>query len=1121
MLAGKSIRFLIIGVILILGFQTCRPADQPKKILVFSLTKGWRHSSIAAGQAALQKLGAQKGYRVDTTSNPRWFKDEVLASYHVVVFLNTTGNVLNRSQEAAFERYIQAGGSFLGIHSASDTEYDWPWYGNLVGAYFQNHSEIQTARIVKPDSIQDALVDGIPKGWSIEEEWYNFIPGSVSPKTQKLLFVDASSYNGSKNNPHPIAWKQEFDGGKSVYVAIGHKEETYKNIHFLRLISNAIDWLYAEKRNYTNCTTEPVPDEDRFTQTVLGSNLDEPMELAIEPGGSVWVVGRKGHIWRWNAQTQSFGLQQKLDVWTKYEDGLLGICLDRNFAHNQYVYLFYSPNVSESIQHVSRFTVRADTLDLGSEKVLLKIPVQRLECCHSGGSLTMDRQGVLWISTGDNTNPHKSDGYAPIDERPERNPFDAQKSSANTNDLRGKVLRIIPLENGTYDLPSGNLFPPGTPNCRPEIYAMGCRNPFRISVSPDGRGLAWGDVGPDAGKDSIFGPKGHDEINLTYNPGFFGWPYFIGNNFPYADRDFDKMELAGPLHDPNKESENNSPNNTGRKRVPKPMPAWVYYPYSNSEIFPQLSKGGRCAMVGPWFMGQPIAHTLPSTFKNKLLIYDWMRGWMFVASPNPAEKPVLEPVLTKFTFSKPVDVELGPDGALYVLEYGENWFAQNTDARLSRIVYAADNQAPVAEIECNQKVGGAPLTVNFSGLKSFDSDPDDSLSYEWRIPDPSHIYSRKPNCSFTFQSPGRYLARLVVTDRKGKSSVASTEILVGNYPPNVAIKLASNTSFYWPGIPIAYEADVTDKEDGSSRDGSIAQSEIQFFADFLQSNDQTQESQGHQSQSEISMGSSLILSSDCKNCHQQKVRSAGPSWLEIADRYRKDNAATNNLAKKIITGGAGNWGDHAMSAHPQLSLEDARRMVLYILSLGQNSLQNLPSQGKMVPSPSQTRATLQLTAQYRDKGAPGMESIEKKSEVKLFPPLLQAQDADAAKEAYKKNNYGKAPFYMRFYRHLAYLRFNEVDLKEVSAIGLNATANGSIPLVAEIRQDSLNSEVLGRKNIPVGSHPLDFTQTLVPLKGVRLGKRPLYVVLFAPELPQKGCDLAVEYLRFYHHREPK
>jgi cytochrome c len=292
----------------------------------------------------------------------------------------------------------------------------------------------------------------------------------------------------------------------------------------------------------------------------------------------------------WRPDTKKTSVIGKLEVEdygkTGMEDGLLGVTLDPKFTENGWIYLYYSPPETHKDKNgqkageniLSRYTLAGDKLDLASEKVMLRVATQREQCCHSGGSLAFDAKGNLYLSTGDNTNPFGSDGYAPIDERPGRSPWDAQKSSANANDLRGKVLRVTPQPDGSVKIPEGNLFKPGTPGTRPEIYAMGCRNPFRISLDQKNGFLYWGDVGPDANffrKDR--GPAGLDEVNQAREAGNFGWPYFAGPNAAYSKFDF-AQNTSGEKFDPAKPV-NNSPNNTGVKELPSAQPAFIYYPY--------------------------------------------------------------------------------------------------------------------------------------------------------------------------------------------------------------------------------------------------------------------------------------------------------------------------------------------------------------------------------------------------------------------------------------------------------------------------------------------------------------------------------------------------------------
>jgi type 1 glutamine amidotransferase len=211
-------------------------------VLVFSKTTGFRHDSIPQGIAAIEALGAEHGFAVDSTEDAERFSDAVLARYKVVVFLNTTGDILDAGEKAAFERYIRSGGGFVGIHSASDTEYGWPWYGRLVGTWFASHPQIQraTVHIANPDH---PSTRGLPAAWERTDEWYNF-RSNPRGAVQVLATLDEATYSGgAMGADHPISWCQTIDGGRSWYTAMGHTKESYDEplfrLHLLGGIASA------------------------------------------------------------------------------------------------------------------------------------------------------------------------------------------------------------------------------------------------------------------------------------------------------------------------------------------------------------------------------------------------------------------------------------------------------------------------------------------------------------------------------------------------------------------------------------------------------------------------------------------------------------------------------------------------------------------------------------------------------------------------------------------------------------------------------------------------------------------------------------------------------------------
>jgi type 1 glutamine amidotransferase len=242
------ISFKIISFFLIVIFFSCfstKKIMQSPKILVFSATKGYRHASIANGKMALLKMGSEKNWKVDTTEDATVFTEVNLKQYSVVVFLNTTGNILNDEQQIAFQKYIEGGGGFVGIHSATDTEYDWPWYNNLVGAYFESHPKPQVA-LYNVVNRKHPAVSFMPDTLSRLEEIYNF-KSFKKELVNVLITVDEKSYTGGKMpDYHPIAWYHNYDGGRAFYTEWGHHPETFSEPLFLRHIAGAIKWALTK-----------------------------------------------------------------------------------------------------------------------------------------------------------------------------------------------------------------------------------------------------------------------------------------------------------------------------------------------------------------------------------------------------------------------------------------------------------------------------------------------------------------------------------------------------------------------------------------------------------------------------------------------------------------------------------------------------------------------------------------------------------------------------------------------------------------------------------------------------------------------------------------------------------
>lgn len=235
---------LLVAITGTLSAYGATAARQPR-VLVFSKTAGYHHASIPDGIAAIMRLGRSGHFRVDTTTDATRFNKRDLKKYAAVIFLSTSGDVLNDQEQQAFENYIQAGGGYLGIHGASATEYDWSWYGQLVGALFSNHPHPVKARLIIHPDARFPVTDSLPNPWIRTDEWYNFrtLPRNV----HVLISIDETSYQGGGNGKnHPLVWYHDFEGGRAFYLGMGHTPESYRNPYFLELLKEGIHYATGQ-----------------------------------------------------------------------------------------------------------------------------------------------------------------------------------------------------------------------------------------------------------------------------------------------------------------------------------------------------------------------------------------------------------------------------------------------------------------------------------------------------------------------------------------------------------------------------------------------------------------------------------------------------------------------------------------------------------------------------------------------------------------------------------------------------------------------------------------------------------------------------------------------------------
>ena len=414
-------------------------------------------------------------------------------------------------------------------------------------------------------------------------------------------------------------------------------------------------------------------------------------------------------------------------------------------------------------------------------------------------------------------------------------------------------------------------------------------------------------------------------------------------------------------------------------------------------------------------------------------------------------------------------MQFGQDGALYILEYGQNWFAQNNDARLIKIEYNAGNRTPVAVATASKTAGAVPLTVDFSAAGSVDYD-NDPLSITWVSDEKKGKTSKTPNASFTYKKAGIYHPKLTVKDDKGNVSTQILEIKVGNEPPKLAFDIKGNKSFYWNGKPIAYNVKVSDKEDGSLATNTIKAEEVRVSIDHLEGYDKTVISQGHQQNVRVANGLRLIELSDCKSCHSQNDKSVGPAYLAIAQKYKKDRDPESFLSDRILKGASGIWGDNAMAAHPQLTQEEAKEMVRYILSLADEKQKSKPvSDDNFVPNDKNKAGMYIFSANYADKGANGMGSQSASQTISLRSAKFKAASFNAYKDVAKMSIDERGDFVMSSTSG-SYIAFNDLDLTDLSSLTVYASGRegATVGGIIEVRLDKPDGELLGSTTIKNG-----------------------------------------------------
>ncbi|WP_407319673.1 PQQ-dependent sugar dehydrogenase [Isoptericola halotolerans] len=611
---------------------------------------------------------------------------------------------------------------------------------------------------------------------------------------------------------------------------------------------------------------EAALDWSNYEKILLTKNTGEPVGMAVMPDGSVLHTARDGVIRHTDPSTGVTAEVNQVDVYANSEDGMQAIALAPDFEESGWVYMFYAPRVMEGegypettpsgsapnqlpagedesywdrwkgYNQLSRvqWDAGAGALDMSTEQKILQVEVQRGQCCHVGGDIDFDADGNVYVSTGDNTpaGTPGANGFAPINNAPGMNPgFDARRGAGSTDDLRGAILRIHVEEDGSYTIPEGNLFEPGTAGTRPELFVMGLRNPFRIDVDETTGAVSWGDYGPDSGVASDErGPMGYVEWQSTTTPLNGGWPYCHGPNTNYNEWDY-ATESPGEWFDCEAGAENNSTWNTGLDVLPPATAPQVYYgdnpgdqPFDEFVEFD--AQGGQGPMGGPVLDFDPEGPDTqwPEYWDGKAFMYEFSQDYIAALTLPDPDGPVehVEHVLPNAALTDnvqaitdgPIDMEFGPDGSLYILDYGNGFFRQNPEAGLYRIDYAEGNKAPTAVIGADPVSSSeAPLTVNLDGTGSTDPEGED-LTYEWDLDGDGTFDESGAEVTTTYTELGQYTVRLRVTDPAGRQGLTSRQITVGNTAPTLTADHPSDGGFFAWGDAVPYAFSTSDPEDG-------------------------------------------------------------------------------------------------------------------------------------------------------------------------------------------------------------------------------------------------------------------------------------------------------------------
>ena len=839
------------------------------KVLVFHGPAPRQEDAVARATKTIRELGADNGFQVEKSIDPGVFANP--GRFRSIVFLSSEGSELNAAQTKNLRTYIKNGGGFLGIHDAAKVKPNNQWFTGLIGARQADSPFKAQAATVDVLDRQHPATRKLPLNFEHTGRWPNW-KQNPSGKVHTVAQVEEHTYQpgASANGPfHPVSWCRDYQGGRSFYTGMGATAGSYGDDQFRKHLLGAIQWTAGMVRGDCQATIASNYKVEKLTAQNKEGELDqigEPHGITVAPGGDIFYVGKAacpsgpivewdnpdvglgcGTIHRYDPDSGDVNLLTTLDVMgnrgsgdelVKNEEGLLGIVADPDFAENNWLYVYWMPH--ESIDRdkrigqrtISRFTYDAenDTIDQGTRKDLLQWPTQIHSCCHAGGGMAFDDDGNLYVGSGDNNSSGGSDGYSGNNWTADYKGLsfqDARRTSGNTNNLNGKIIRIHPEDDGTYSIPAGNLFTGdegGGDKARPEIYVMGVRNISRLQIDSETDWLTAGWVGPDASEPSPeWGPAKYETATVITSAGNQGWPYCMGNKQPYRDRSNEDATKPADWYDCDN-LENNSPRNTGLVDIPdartnsiwySPQGGGVTYPKRENGVptykiedetytEPYLKGGGQAVMSGPTFHQSEVDAdskiSWPKYWEDKWLIGDQSNANNRIAvtmdpgkvhsQAPPAFAEDIRSIIPSGTGDNQLmswmDAKFGSDGALYMLDYGGGFFSLHDNQKLIRITYhggpatptpskaplmpGAEAPAEAAGVTAKPTSQGTPTRIKFNGQQA------GGVKWKWNFGDGTTSTAMSP--AHTYTKGGTFTAKLTVTYADGETATTEQDVKV-------------------------------------------------------------------------------------------------------------------------------------------------------------------------------------------------------------------------------------------------------------------------------------------------------------------------------------------------------